>query len=131
MSLQLLLKFYDKDQDDMIHFGDFLYAIRDKPNKERQSIIDLVYYKFDKNKTGAAETKELKKVFNCSTHPKYLIGQYTEDQIFYLYLKNFSNEKLINNVTKAQWDDYYAGVSATIDDDIYFIKHLKNQFKVE
>lgn len=115
----------------MIYFDDFLYAIRDKPNKERQAVIDLVYYKFDKNKTGQAETTELRKVFNCMKHPKFLMGEYTEDQIFYLYLKNFSNERKISSVTKRQWDDYYAGVSATIDDDAHFIKHIKNQFKVE
>ena len=94
-------------------------------------MIDLVYYKFDKNKTGHAETTELRKVFNCMKHPKFLMGEYTEDQIFYLYLKNFSNERKISFVTKRQWDDYYAGVSATIDDDAHFIKHIKNQFKVE
>jgi hypothetical protein len=30
-----------------------------------------------------------------------------------------------------QWDDYYAGVSCTIDDDNHFIKLIKAQFKVE
>ena len=115
----------------MVYFDDFLYAIRDKPNKERQTVIDLVFYKFDKNKTGQAETTELRKVFNCIKHPQYLMGQYSEDQIFYLFLKNFSTDKVINSLTKRQWDDYYAGVSATIDDDLHFIKHLKNQFKVE
>lgn len=94
-------------------------------------MIDLVYYKFDKNLTGKAETTELRKVFNCVKHPKYLMGDFSEDQIFYLYLKNFSNETKITHVTKKQWDDYYAGVSITIDDDVHFIRLIKNQFKVE
>lgn len=115
----------------MVYFDNFLYAIRGSPNKERQTVIDLVFYKFDKNKTGIAETNELRKVFNCVKHPRYLMGDYNEDQIFYLYLKNFSNERLVKSVTKRQWDDYYAGVSATIDDDNHFIKIMKNQFKVE
>jgi hypothetical protein len=59
------------------------------------------------------------------------MGDYTEDQIFYLFLKNFSNEKKISSVSKRQWDDYYAGISATIDDDVHFIRLIKNQFKVE
>ncbi len=59
------------------------------------------------------------------------MGDYSEDSIFYLYLKNFSNSKNITQVTKRQWDDYYAGVSITIDDDYHFIRLIKNQFKVE
>ena len=114
-----------------MYFDDFLYSIRGAPNKERQGVIDLVYSKFDKNKTGRAETSELRKVFNCVKHPKYLMGDYSEDQIFYLYLKNFSNERMVTHVSKREWDDYYAGVSAVIDDDTHFIKIMKNQFKVE
>jgi hypothetical protein len=95
----ILLKFLNKDNYDYVNFDDFLYAIRGKPNDERQAVIDLVYYKFDKNKTGYAEASDLRKVFNCTKHPKYLLGEYTEDQIFYLYLQNFSNE-VKSSVTK-------------------------------
>ena len=49
------------------------------------------FYKFDKNKTGFAEASELRKVFNCVKHPRYLLKDYNEDQIFYLYLQNFDN----------------------------------------
>lgn len=87
-----LLKFLNKDNSDYINFDEFLYSIRGKPNDERQTVIDLVYYKFDKNKTGSAEASELRKVFNCVKHPKYLMGEYNEDQIFYLFLQNFSND---------------------------------------
>ncbi len=59
------------------------------------------------------------------------MGDYSEDQIFYLYLKNFSNERMVTQVSKREWDDYYSGVSAVIDDDTHFIKIMKNQFKVE
>lgn len=125
------MKYFDKDLDDNVYFDDFLYTIRDKPNKERQNTMDLVFYKFDKNRTGFAEATELRKVFNCVKHPRYLMGQYSEDQIFYLYLKNFSSERNVTRVSKREWDDYYAGVSCTIDDDLHFIRLIKNQFKVE
>lgn len=94
-----LIRSLVKDNSETICFDSFLYAIRGKPNEERQSIIDLVYYKFDKNKLGYAEATELRKVFNCVKHPRYLMGDYTEDQIFYLYLKNFS-DNISGTVTK-------------------------------
>ena len=111
-------------------FEEFLYAVRGRPSSDRQKVIDLVFYKFDKNKTGSADPNELRKVFNCLKHPRYLEGSYNEDQIFYLYLQNFSslNDGLIN---KEEWDDYYSGVSTTIDNDFHFIRLIKDQFKVE
>ncbi len=95
----ILMKYLNKEVSDSINIDDFMFAIRGRPNEERQSVIDLVYYKFDKNKTGYTEASELRKVFNCVKHPRYLMGEYTEDQIFYLFLQNFANQ-ITGSVTK-------------------------------
>ena len=126
----LICRFFDRDGTENIDFEEFLFALRGKPNEERQAVIDLVYSKFDKNHVGYAEATELRKVFNCVKHPRYLNGELSEDQIFYLYLKNFSNNGK-GQVTKKEWDDYYAGISVAVDDDAHFIRLIKNQFKVE
>ena len=126
----LLCRYFDPDATENINFEKFLYALRGKPNAERQQAIDYVYSKFDKNHVGYAEATELRKVFNCVKHPRFLSGELSEDQIFYLYLKNFSNE-VKAQVSKKEWDDYYAGISVAVDDDAHFIRLIKNQFKVE
>ena len=126
----LLCRYFDITGNEKINYEKFLYALRGKPNAERQATIDYVYSKFDKNHVGYAEATELRKVFNCVKHPRFLSGELTEDQIFYLYLKNFSNEVKAQE-TKKEWDDYYAGISVAVDDDAHFIKLIKNQFKVE
>ena len=125
----LLCRYFDQTGTEMINFEKFLYALRGKPNAERQQAIDYVYSKFDKNHVGYAEATELRKVFNCVKHPRFLSGELSEDQIFYLYLKNFSNE-VKAQVSKKEWDDYYAGISVAVDDDAHFIKLIKNQFQV-
>lgn len=86
----------DKNNEKKVNIDDFLIAVRGKPNCERQSCIDFVFNKFDKSRTGFAEASELRKVFNCVKHPRYLSGELNEDQIFYLYLKNFSDEQKSN-----------------------------------
>lgn len=87
----MIINCYDKTRDGAINWDDFLFAVRGRPNEARSTVIDLVYYKFDKQKTGLADPSELRKVFNCVRHPRYLSGELTEDQIFYLYLQNFSD----------------------------------------
>ena len=75
----------------MLNFEEFLFALRGKPNDERQSAIDYVFSIFDRSGSGVADANEMKKVFNCQRHPKFTMGKLNEDQMFYLYLKNFNN----------------------------------------
>ena len=75
----------------MLNFEEFLFALRGKPNEERQAAIDYVFSIFDKSGSGVADANEMKKVFNCQKHPKFTMGKLNEDQMFYLYLKNFNN----------------------------------------
>ena len=75
----------------MLNFEEFLFALRGKPNDERQAAIDYVFSIFDRNGSGVADANEMKKVFNCQKHPKFTMGKLNEDQMFYLYLKNFNN----------------------------------------
>jgi Ca2+-binding EF-hand superfamily protein len=85
-----LVKTYSKNNDGKVNFDEFLFAVRGRPNDSRQAVIDLVYYKFDKSKTGFADPNELRKVFNCTRYPRFLSGELNEDQIFFLFLQNFS-----------------------------------------
>ena len=130
----------------MLNFEEFLFVLRGRPNEERQAVIDYVYSIFDKDHSGVADANEMRKVFNCQKHPKFKMGKLSENQMFYLYLKNFNNQvkmtvtkKVINifyNIiiyffNIQEWDDYYAGLSLAIDNDNHFCSLLKNQFKLE
>ena len=88
----LICRFIDKTGSDMLNFEEFLFALRGRPNEERQSVIDYVYSIFDKEHTGVADANEMRKVFNCQKHPKFKMGKLTETQMFYLYMKNFNNQ---------------------------------------
>ncbi len=74
----------------MLNFEEFLFALRGKPNEERQNAINYVFSIFD-NGNGVADVNQMKQVFNCQKHPKFTMGKLNEAQMFYLYLKNFNN----------------------------------------
>ena len=128
----------------MLNFEEFLFALRGRPNEERQNVIDYVYSIFDKENRGVADANEMRKVFNCQKHPKFKMGKLSESQMFYLYMKNFNNQVKMTVTKKVniyfynkllfvlqEWDDYYAGLSLAIDNDAHFCSLLKNQFKLE
>ena len=126
----LICKFIDRENSQFLDIEEFLYVLRGRPNEERQAAIDYVYSRFDRDNKGEAKASDMKTVFNCKQHPKYKMGKLSVDQMFYLYLKNFNNQ-VKDIVTKKEWDDYYAGLSAAIDDDEHFVKLIKNQFMIE
>ena len=86
----LIQRFIDQENSSMLNFEEFLFALRGKPNEERQNAINYVFSIFD-NGSGVADVNQMKQVFNCQRHPKFTMGKLNEDQMFYLYLKNFNN----------------------------------------
>jgi Ca2+-binding EF-hand superfamily protein len=59
----VLLPFFDKNNDGMVDFEEFLIGIRGKPNLRRQSIIDKAFLRFDKEGTGFISVKEVRYIF--------------------------------------------------------------------
>ena len=49
---EVLFNFFDKENEGLIDFEEFLIGIRGKPNFRRQSIIDKAFLRFDKDGTG-------------------------------------------------------------------------------
>ena len=67
-----------------------VFDFKRKSNEERQNVIDYVFNIFN-NGSDVADVNQMKQVFNCQKHPKFTMGKLNEDQMFYLYLKNFNN----------------------------------------
>ena len=126
---QNLSKFFDKEGNGTVNVDQFMYSLRGRPNEERQAAIDSVFKKFDKNSEGKICTKVLKSVFNCVDHPRYIQGDLTEDQVFFLFLQNFPKNQE-GTIDRRGWNDYYAGVSVTVDDDRHFISFIYDEFKL-
>ena len=54
-------------------------------------------------------------------HPKVISGDITEDEAFLEFLANFGDKNNDGTITKEEWNDYYAAVSASIDGDEHFV----------
>lgn len=125
-----LVQFFDKDIDGSVNFEEFMLCIRGLPNEERSRVVNEAFQKFDKERKGYANIRDLKGVFNSSTHPKVLSGEVTEDQVFDEFIRNFNdsyNEGIIN---KYEWDDYYSAVSKNVDSDEHFIYLVRNVWRM-
>lgn len=128
---EALLDFLDTDDDGLVNYDEFLYGIRGKPNQKRQAFIDKAFLKFDKDGNGSITAADLRVVYNCSQHPKVISGEMTEDEVFAQFLENFGDKNKDGTISRSEWNDYYAAVSANIDNDDHFVMLMRNAWKLD
>ena len=58
-------------------------------SKNRKSLIQQAFRKLDKTGDGVITVEDLRGVYNAKHHPKYLNGEWTEDQVFAKFLVSF------------------------------------------
>ena len=111
----------DTDKDGTVNFDEFLVGIRGRLSPQRQEIVDQAFKKFDKDGSGFITKDDLKGVYNCDYHPQVVAGKKTPEQVFDTFLESFGDVNKDGKITKKEWDDYYAAVSASVDKDEHFI----------
>ena len=128
---EILLDLLDTDDDGFVNFDEFLYAIRGRPNQKRQAFIDKAFFKFDKDGNGKINSSDMYGVFDCSYHPQVQNGEKTKDDVYTEYLANFGDKNRDGTITRNEWNDYYAAVSANIDSDEHFVMLMRNAWKLD
>ncbi|XP_045160218.1 calcyphosin-like protein isoform X3 [Mercenaria mercenaria] len=129
--LQELFTILDKDGSGSIDFDEFLKALRPPMSNARKELITQAFHKLDKTGDGTITVEDLQGVYNVKKHPKYLNGEWTEEQCLRQFLDSFDtpNEK-DGKVTSEEFQNYYSGVSASIDNDAYFDLMMRNAWKL-
>ena len=128
---QVLLDHLDLNKDGVVSYDEFLYGIRGAPNATRQEIIDQAFAKFDLDGSGSITSADLRTVYDCSQHPKVISGEMTDEEVFVQFLASFGDRNGDGVITRQEWNDYYAAVSANIDNDNHFVQLMRNAWKIE
>ena len=100
-------------------------------NPRRQAIVDKAFLKFDRDGNGHIDAKDLKGVYNCDFHPKVISGEMSPEEVFLEFLANFGDKNRDGKVQRSEWNDYYAAVSASIDNDDHFVQLMKTAWKLD
>ncbi|XP_055369264.1 calcyphosine-like b isoform X2 [Betta splendens] len=122
---------FDRDGNGSIDFDEFLITLRPPMSQARREVVLQAFRKLDRTGDGVITIEDLRGVYNVKCHPKYQNGEWTEDQIFRKFLDNFDSPyDKDGQVTQDEFMNYYAGVSASIDTDVYFIVMMRNAWKL-
>jgi Ca2+-binding EF-hand superfamily protein len=85
----------------------------------------------DRTGDGKVTFDDLQGVYKVNKHPKFLSGELTEAQVFREFLDSFDAVNHKDGViTYQEFVDYFAGVSASIDSDIYFDCMMRQCWKI-
>ncbi|KAL5020090.1 hypothetical protein ScPMuIL_002982 [Solemya velum] len=101
-------------------------------SESRVNIIDKAFKKLDKSGDGVITVEDINQVYNARAHPKYQSGKWTENKCLEEFLKAFEpNDDKDGKVTREEFLNYYSGVSASIDEDVYFDLMMRNAWKLK
>jgi len=122
---------FDKDSSGTIKYDEFLKAVRPPMNKTRINLVEMAFKKLDKTGDGVVTLDDLKGVYNVHSHPEYQNGQKSEKELLELFLKKFEEGGSVDGkLTREEFLDYYSGVSASIDEDMYFDLMMRQSWKL-
>ncbi|KAI8115252.1 calcyphosin-like isoform X1 [Lucilia cuprina] len=117
-----MFRSFDEDGSGSVNMTEFLLKLRPPMSKARLDIIDKAFAKMDRTGDGVITLEDLRNVYTAREHPKFKSGEKTEDEILTDFLHNFEGGRgnLDGKVTKEEFVNYYATISASIDNDEYF-----------
>ncbi|KAM9840906.1 calcyphosine-like b [Aulostomus maculatus] len=126
-----LFQRFDRNGSGTIDFEEFLITLRPAMSKARKEVVMQAFRKLDRTGDGVITIEDLRGVYNAKYHPKYQNGEWTEDQVFRTFLDSFDSPyDKDGKVTQEEFVNYYCGVSASIDSDVYFILMMRNAWKL-
>jgi len=129
--LDTLIDQVDYDKIGLIDINDFLILVRGILISKRDEIINFIFNKLDNNSTGYLNVIDIEKKFTPYQHPLVTIGGYSEEETLKHFLKYFEiNNKLPSKISYLKFYSYYADLSASIDDDDYFINIVTSNWKI-
>ncbi|XP_039947727.1 calcyphosin-like protein [Bactrocera tryoni] len=117
-----MFKSFDEDGSGSINMTEFLLKLRPPMSQCRLDIIHQAFAKMDKSGDGVITVDDLKNVYSVKEHPKFQSGELSEDEILTEFLNNFEGGRgnLDGKITKEEFENYYATISASIDNDMFF-----------
>lgn len=130
---EILFNHYDKDRSGSVRFEEFLSGLRSKLSPQRRALTEQAFDLMDVDKSGELTFDDLKTKYDTSKHPKVKAGEWTPKQAIDEFIKVFEGDSGEANsvVTKDEWMEYHAGISANIDNDDEYGIMMSNNWGIE
>ena len=128
--MKVIMTYFDRDKSGTVSFDEFLRGIRGDMNPRRLALVNQAFDVLDKTGDGEVTVEDLRDVYSVEKHPGVLEGKLTPDQALAEFLDQWDTVDKDGIVTREEFAEYYAGISASIDDDDYFELMIRNAWHI-
>ena len=135
--LQEIFRALDRDRSGFIDYDELIRGLKGPLNSFRRSLVQQAWRKLDRDHSGVVDIEDLRGVYNAKNHPDVRSGKKTEDEVLGEFLETFETHHNIcdlarrdRRVTPEEFEEYYANVSASVDDDKYFELMMQNAWRL-
>eukprot|EP00759_Apiculatamorpha_spiralis_P046144 PhF_6_TR4270/c0_g1_i1/m.5766 len=119
--LKILFNYFDKDKSGTIAYDELLIGLRGELNEFRRGFVRQAFAILDTSGDGKVDMDEIRAKYSAKGHPDVLKGKKTEEEVLLEFIETFEVGDSVDGViTVQEFENYYANVSASIDDDKYF-----------
>lgn len=116
----------DVNGDGFLDYGEFSRGFIGEMSELRKSLVRKVFRKLDPNKNGIVNLNNMRKFYCTKKHPKVVSGEVKEWEIEQSFLSSFEHCENKEQVTYAEFEDYYEGVSLGFESDQEFTAMMRN-----
>ena len=129
--LERLFKYFDADGSGTIDFEEFLFAMRGQMNDRRKRLVNMAFDVMDKDGNGFLEPADVIDTYDASKHPDVMSGKSSPEKVLTEFLDTFDvgGEK-DGVVTRNEFENYYANISASIENEDYFELMIRNAWHI-
>ncbi|RYH20234.1 EF-hand domain-containing protein, partial [archaeon] len=100
-------------------------------NARRQALVAQAFDILDKDGSGEIDLTDIAMCYDASQHPEVRSGKKTMEAVLTEFLEGFDvGGTKDNKVTRQEFENYYAGISASIDSDNYFELMMRNAWHI-
>jgi Ca2+-binding EF-hand superfamily protein len=107
-----------------------LKTLRGQLSDARKKVIHGAFDKLDVTKDGKVKLEDIAKIYDVSRHPEIISGKKSAEEVFVEFMAQWDTQSRDGTVTFEEFCDYYSDVSASIEDDDYFIAMIKSAWKL-
>ncbi|KAG8519068.1 Calcyphosin [Galemys pyrenaicus] len=121
---------WDRDGSGTLDLEEFLRALRPPMSQAREAVIAAAFAKLDRSGDGVVTVEDLRGAYSGRAHPKVQSGEWTEEEVLRQFLDSFDSSEKDGQVTLAEFQDHYSGVSASVDTDEEFVAMMTSAWRL-